>query len=65
MDYLLSRQNEGTFLNKIKSETRIFGNINYILDKIDNDGYFETIETSFHKIFTQEMTFAVEGKAVY
>ena len=62
MEYMLSRQHEGSFLNKIKSETKIFANINYILDKIENDGYFETIQTTFHQIFSKEMAFAVQGK---
>ena len=49
-------------MDKIKSETKIFGNINFILDKIEHDGYFETIQSSFHQIFNKEMTFAVQGK---
>lgn len=57
----MSRQTEGTFLTKIKSETKIFANINYILDKIENDGYFETIQETFHQIFAKEMAFAVQG----
>ena len=59
---MLSRHNEGTFLNKIKSETKIFANINYILDKIESDGYFSTIQTTFQQIFDKEMAFAVQGK---
>lgn len=62
MEYMLSRQTEGTFLTKIKSETKIFANINYILDKIENDGYFETIQETFHQIFAKEMAFAVQGR---
>ena len=58
---MLSRHNEGTFISKIKSETKIFANINYILEKIENDGYFENIQSTFHQIFAKEMTFAVQG----
>ena len=64
MEYMLSRHNEGTFISKIKSETKIFANINYILEKIENDGYFETIQSTFHQIFNKEMTFAVQGRLI-
>ena len=61
MDHIFNRTIEGTFLQKIKSETKIFANINYILDKIENDGYFETIHNTFQQIFAKEMAFAVQG----
>ena len=58
---MLNRNSEGTFMSKIRTETKIFANINYILDKIENDGYFEKIQNTFNQIFSKEMAFAVQG----
>jgi hypothetical protein len=53
---------QGALLKKIKYETKIFGNISFILDKMQNDGHFCTVETAFMDIFHKEMTFAVSGR---
>lgn len=51
----------GTLLKKIKYETKIFGNISFILDKMESDGHFLSVENAFTNIFHHEMTFAVSG----
>ena len=53
----------GTLLKKIKYETKIFGNITFILDKMESDGHFWSVEKAFSDIFHREMTFAVSGSA--
>ena len=62
MEFLKPKQAGGSFLNKIKNETKIFANINFILDKIETDGYFENVQETFISIFSKEMAFAVSGK---
>jgi hypothetical protein len=52
----------GSLLKKIKYETKIFGNISFILDKMESDGHFTSVEKAFSEIFHHEMTFAVSGK---
>jgi hypothetical protein len=52
----------GSLLKKIKYETKIFGNISFILDKMESDGHFSSVEKAFSDIFHHEMTFAVSGK---
>lgn len=49
------------FMNKIKQETKIYSNILYIFEKVEQDKYFELIFQVFNKIFTEEMTFAYSG----
>ena len=51
-----------SFIGKIKNETKIFANINFILDKIESDGYFDAVQSTFGVIFSKEMAFAVSGK---
>jgi hypothetical protein len=51
-----------SFIGKIKNETKIFSNINFILDKIESDGYFDSVQSTFGVIFSKEMAFAVSGK---
>ena len=53
---------EESLYNRIKSDTKIFTNINFILDKINNDGYFESVASTFASIFSKEMEFAISGK---
>ena len=62
MDFLKPKHSGGSLLNKIKNETKIFANINFILDKIESDGYFGTVQDTFSLIFSKEMAFAVSGK---
>ena len=51
----------GSLLKKIKYETKIFSNISFILEKMESDGHFLSVEEAFSKIFHKEMTFAVNG----
>ena len=51
----------GNLFKKIKYETKIFGNISFILDKMESDSHFSSVEKAFTEIFHQEMTFAVSG----
>ena len=51
----------GGLFKKIKYETKIFGNVSFILDKMESDGHFSSVERAFTEIFHQEMTFAVSG----
>lgn len=51
----------GSLIKKIKYETKIFGNISFILDKMESDGHFTSVEKAFSEIFHHEMTFAVSG----
>lgn len=52
----LSRQ-----ISRIRNETKIFTNIHIILDKAEQDGYFETLFGTFSRIFDLEVHFALKG----
>ena len=52
---------DDSLLHKIKSETKIYTNINFILNKINQDGYFDTVADAFSSIFSKEMAFAISG----
>ncbi len=44
MEFMMARGKlEESFFNKIKHEVKILANINYILDKIDRDGYLKVV----------------------
>ena len=49
----------GSLLSKVYSECKIFSSIVFILDKLENDGYFERIQSCLQSIFDKEMAFAV------
>ena len=53
--------NKLDFTHKLRSECKIFGNVSFILDKIESDGYLESVRDTFGSIFSQEMSFAVSG----
>lgn len=55
-----SNANPSTFLyNKVKQEAKIFSNILFILGKVEQDGFFNTIFQNFDKIIESEMFYAV------
>lgn len=62
MDFLKPQIKGSCFLDKIKNETKIFANINFILEKIQSDGYFNSVQSTFGLIFSKEMAFAVSGR---
>ena len=45
--------------NKVKQEAKIFSNILFILGKVEQDGFFNTILQNFDKIIESEMFYAV------
>lgn len=45
--------------SKIKHEAKIFSNIIYILGKIEQDGFFQSIADNYEKIVRSEMIYAV------
>lgn len=45
--------------SKIKHEAKIFSNIIYILGKIEQDGFFQSITDNYDKIIRSEMIYAV------
>ena len=47
------------FFGKIKQEVKVLSNIQYILDKIEHDGFLRAIRESFEKVITHEVTFAL------
>lgn len=47
--------------NKIWQETKIFRNIHIILEKVEQDGYFDSLFDTFKKIFSEEIHFALTG----
>ena len=52
--------NPSQFLyNKVKQEAKIFSNILFILGKVEQDGFFNTILQNFDKIIESEMFYAV------
>lgn len=63
MHLLKPSPNDESLFTRIRSETKIFTNINFILDKINNDGYFDSVASTFSSIFSKEMEFAVSGTA--
>ena len=63
MHLLSSQKGIESFTNKVKNETKIFTNINYILDKLESDGYFFSVKKTFCIILEKEMKFAVGGKS--
>ena len=61
MNLLPTETGIDSFTNKVKNETKIFTNINYILDKLEGDGYFLSVKDTFCLILEKEMTFAIGG----
>ena len=62
MQFIKNKFEDEDLLSRIKSETKIFTNINFILDKITNDGYFDSVSEAFSSIFSKEIEFAISGK---
>ena len=61
MDFSKPENNNSSFLDKVKYEIQVFENINFILDKIQSDGYFESVKSTFSVILSEEMAFAIGG----
>lgn len=55
----LSTRVEKSFFGKLKQDSKIISNINFILDKMDRDGHLTTIKSSIESIFNKEIIFAV------
>ena len=49
------------FMKKLKEDSRTYFNFSSILEKAEKDGYIISIQSTLHKIFQQEMTYAVFG----
>ncbi len=47
------------FFGKVRQEVKVLTNIQYILDKIEHDGFLQAIRDSFEKIISHEVAFAL------
>ena len=58
----ISQTKPDSFIQKVKNETKIFTNINYILDKLNRDGSFISVKDTFCVILETEVRFAIGGR---
>lgn len=52
---------EKTFFQKMQEEVKILANINFILEKLYKETFFEDIQLIFDKILKNEILFAIKG----
>lgn len=55
------KSNDKSFFQKMQEEVKILANINFILEKLKKERYFEEIQSVFHKILNNEIIFAIKG----
>lgn len=51
---------EATFFKKVNNESRIFSNIGFIVDKLENDGFLNNLKSCYSLILDREVSFALE-----
>jgi hypothetical protein len=60
MHQILSPPDNGRFFfSKVQQEVRLLSNIQFILEKIEQDGFLGIIRESFEKVFQHEIRFAL------
>lgn len=47
------------FFTKLKTDSKILSNINFILEKMDRDGHLKTLKSAFDSVLYKEIDFAV------
>jgi phosphoribosylformylglycinamidine (FGAM) synthase PurS component len=52
---------EKTFFQKMQEEVKILANINFILEKLYKEDFYQDIQTIFDKILKNEIVFAIKG----
>lgn len=52
-------QSEAQFLLKIKQEVKVISNINFILEKIERDGFLGSLRETLERVLSNEISFAV------
>lgn len=53
--------NDKSFFQKMQEEVKILANINFILEKLHKENFFQDIQTIFDKILRNEIVFAIKG----
>ena len=54
---------EKSFFQKMQEEVKILQNINFILEKLHKEFFFQDIQEIFDKILKNEIVFAIKGKS--
>ena len=53
------KKTDQIFYNKIKQDAKVLTNINYILEKIEEDGYLSQIKINFLTILENEISYSL------
>ncbi len=54
-------KNKNSSYTKIKNEIKLYQNMPCILDKLEEDGNINFLNSSFEKLFEQEINYAISG----
>lgn len=53
---------DSDIMSKVKEEFCIYNNLSAIAEKLDNDGYLRAFAGSIESVFTNEISFALNGR---